>query len=89
MHDRYFWPSVVYALKTTKPLVDVLRMVDSEKELAMGYIYGAMDSAKELAKNLGGEEYHDGDGDGDRVGNGNRANNFEYDLSKNPNSFDE
>ncbi|KAL5555963.1 hypothetical protein UlMin_038199 [Ulmus minor] len=57
MDDRYFWPSVVYALKTTKPLVDVLRMVDSEKEPAMGYIYGAMDSAKELiAKNLGGEE---------------------------------
>ncbi|KAL5580521.1 hypothetical protein UlMin_012963 [Ulmus minor] len=45
MDDRYFWPSVVYALKTTKPLVDVLRMVDSEKEPAICYIYGAMDSA--------------------------------------------
>ncbi|KAK3225072.1 hypothetical protein Dsin_004934 [Dipteronia sinensis] len=57
MDERYFWPSVAYALKTTKPLVDVLRLVDSEKEPAMGFIYGAMDAAKEqIAKNLGGEE---------------------------------
>ncbi|KAL5549434.1 hypothetical protein UlMin_004665 [Ulmus minor] len=56
-NDRYFWSSVVDALKTTKPLVDVLRMIDSEKEPAMGYIHDAMDLAKELiAKNLGGEE---------------------------------
>ena len=79
---------VLFMLLKPQPLVDVLRIVDSEKELAMGYIYGAMDSTKELiAKTLGGEEYHDGDGDGD--GNGNGANNFEYDLSNNPNSFDE
>ncbi|KAK3212305.1 hypothetical protein Dsin_017011 [Dipteronia sinensis] len=30
-----------------KPLADVLRFVDSEKEPAMGFIYGAMDAAKE------------------------------------------
>ncbi|KAK3230568.1 hypothetical protein Dsin_002449 [Dipteronia sinensis] len=57
MDDRYFWPSVAYALKTTKPLVDVLRLVDSEKEPAMRFIYGAMDAEKEqIVKNLGGEE---------------------------------
>ena len=57
LKDKSFWPSVVYAIKTTKPLVVVLRMVDSEKEPAMGFIYGAMDKAKEeIAKALGGEE---------------------------------
>ena len=57
LNDRNFWPSVVYALQTTKPLVGVLRMVDSEIMPAMGFIYGAMDIAKEeIAKNLGGEE---------------------------------
>ncbi|XP_038695504.1 uncharacterized protein LOC119992784 [Tripterygium wilfordii] len=48
--------SVSYALKTTEPLVEVLRLVDFEKKPAMGYIYNAMDKAKEeIAKNLGGE----------------------------------
>ncbi|KAH6808014.1 hypothetical protein C2S51_029122 [Perilla frutescens var. frutescens] len=43
MKDNTFWPSVVYSIKTTKPLVHVLRIVDSEKTPAMGFIYGAMD----------------------------------------------
>ena len=56
MDDKYFWPRVISALKTAMPLVDMLRMVDSEKEPAMSYIYGVMDSTKELiAKKLGGE----------------------------------
>ncbi|KAL5543777.1 hypothetical protein UlMin_007561 [Ulmus minor] len=56
MDDRVFWPSLEYALKTTKPLVHVLRTVDGEKEPAMPYIYGAMDAAKEqIAKNLNNE----------------------------------
>ncbi|KAL5543424.1 hypothetical protein UlMin_007208 [Ulmus minor] len=56
MDDRVFWPSLEYALKTTKPLVHVLRTVDGEKEPAMPYIYGAMDVAKEqIAKNLNNE----------------------------------
>ncbi|XP_038680576.1 uncharacterized protein LOC119981502 isoform X1 [Tripterygium wilfordii] len=56
LKDKTFWPSVSYALKTTESLVEVLRLVDSEKKPAMGYIYNAMDKAKEeIAKNLGGE----------------------------------
>ncbi|XP_025980022.1 uncharacterized protein [Glycine max] len=42
-----FWNSVVYTLKVMAPLVKVLRLVDSEKKPAMGYIYEAMDKAKE------------------------------------------
>lgn len=57
LKDKSFWPSVIYAIKTTKSLVEVLRLVDAEKEPAMGYLYNAMDLAKEkIAKNLGGEE---------------------------------
>ncbi|KAM7511692.1 hypothetical protein LguiB_010567 [Lonicera macranthoides] len=55
--NRAFWSSVGYTIKTTKPLVSVLRMTDSEKMPGMGFLYGAMDKAKEeIAKNLGGEE---------------------------------
>ncbi|KAK9053403.1 hypothetical protein SSX86_030037 [Deinandra increscens subsp. villosa] len=43
MDERNFWPSVVYCIKTTMPLVEVLRLVDGEQKPAMGYIYGAMD----------------------------------------------
>ncbi|CAN7030175.1 unnamed protein product [Brassica rapa subsp. trilocularis] len=42
-----FWRNVSYALKLTGPLVKVLRMVDGDKKPAMGYIYAAMDRAKE------------------------------------------
>ncbi|KAH1232957.1 hypothetical protein GmHk_09G025506 [Glycine max] len=42
-----FWNDVVYALKAMGPLVSVLRLVDNEKKLAMGFIYEAMDRAKE------------------------------------------
>lgn len=41
-----FWRNVVYSLKLTGPLVKVLRLVDGEIP-AMGYIYEAMDRAKE------------------------------------------
>ena len=53
---------MVYALKLTGPLVKVLRLVDGEKKPAMGYIYEAMDRAKEaIAKSFGmkEEEYKD------------------------------
>ncbi|XP_019160773.1 PREDICTED: uncharacterized protein LOC109157329 [Ipomoea nil] len=57
LRDNNFWPSLIYAIKTTKPLVEVLRLVDGEKEPAMGFLYNVMDEAKEkIAKNLGGEE---------------------------------
>ncbi|POO03945.1 Ribonuclease H-like domain containing protein [Trema orientale] len=45
LKDKSFWPSVAYAIKTIKPLVEVLRLVDAEKESAMGYLYNAMDLA--------------------------------------------
>ena len=57
MKDNQFWAAVGYVLKSTQPIVKVLRLVDSEKMPPMGFIYGAMDKAKEeIAKNLGGEE---------------------------------
>lgn len=42
-----FWNGAVYALKLSGPLVRALRLVDGEKRPAMGYIYEAMDRAKE------------------------------------------
>uniref|UniRef100_A0A0R0HS56 BED-type domain-containing protein n=1 Tax=Glycine max TaxID=3847 RepID=A0A0R0HS56_SOYBN len=42
-----FWNDVVYALKAMGPLVSVLRLVDNEKKPTMGFIYEAMDRAKE------------------------------------------
>ncbi|XP_057988990.1 uncharacterized protein LOC110663940 [Hevea brasiliensis] len=46
-----FWNHVVYALKVSGPLVCVLRLVNNEKKLAMGYIYEVMDRAKETNAN--------------------------------------
>lgn len=43
----YFWNDTVQALKVGGPLVTVLRLVDGEKKPSMGYIYEAMDRAKE------------------------------------------
>jgi len=42
-----FWRDVLYALKLGGPLIKVLRMVDGERKPPMGYIYEAMDRAKE------------------------------------------
>ncbi|XP_042387453.1 uncharacterized protein LOC121979531 [Zingiber officinale] len=42
-----FWKNMVFALKVGGPLVKVLRLVDGEKRSPMGYIYEAMDRAKE------------------------------------------
>src|ERR1044072_7280746 len=42
-----FWNDIFYILKVMGPLVKVLRLVDNEKKPAMGYIYEAMDRAKE------------------------------------------
>ena len=56
INDHTFWPSVIYCIKSTKPLVQVLRLVDGEKIPAMGFIYGALDTAKEqIAKNFDGQ----------------------------------
>ncbi|KAL4614173.1 hypothetical protein ACB092_07G034900 [Castanea dentata] len=42
-----FWSTIDYSIKVSGPLVRVLRLVDGEKKPAMGYIYKAMDQAKE------------------------------------------
>lgn len=56
MDERSFWPSVVYSLKTTKPLVEVLRIVDGEQSSTMAFIYCAMDECKEkIAKSFDNE----------------------------------
>ncbi|KAK4259931.1 hypothetical protein QN277_006209 [Acacia crassicarpa] len=52
-----FWNGVVYSLKAMGPLVRVLRLVDNEKKSAMGYIYEAMDRAKEaIQRSFNGNE---------------------------------
>ncbi|XP_026452111.1 uncharacterized protein LOC113352516 [Papaver somniferum] len=57
IRDANFWSGLVYSLKATKPLVGVLRIVDSKATPAMGFIYGAVDKAKEeMARNLDNEE---------------------------------
>ncbi|KAL4564166.1 hypothetical protein LXL04_028219 [Taraxacum kok-saghyz] len=42
-----FWGNIDIAVKVGEPLLSVLRLVDSERKPAMGYIYEAMDRAKE------------------------------------------
>ena len=42
-----FWNTIVYILKVMGPLVQVLCLVDNERKPAMGYIYEAMDRAKQ------------------------------------------
>ncbi|KAH0640024.1 hypothetical protein KY290_037314 [Solanum tuberosum] len=45
--SAHFWDDVVRALTVCGPLTKVLRLVDGEKKPPMGYIYEAMDRAKE------------------------------------------
>ncbi|KAL8532011.1 hypothetical protein ACS0TY_008567 [Phlomoides rotata] len=53
-----FWNSVVRIVKIYSPLVRVLRLVDGERKPAMGYIYEAMDRAKEtIMKAFDNKEY--------------------------------
>ncbi|XP_019052476.1 PREDICTED: uncharacterized protein LOC109114395 [Nelumbo nucifera] len=47
MFDGRFWPQVAFCVKTTLPIVVVLREVDSEVRPSMPYLYEMMDSAKE------------------------------------------
>ncbi|XP_010525599.1 PREDICTED: uncharacterized protein LOC104803372 [Tarenaya hassleriana] len=52
-----FWRNMLYSLKLTAPLVKVLRIVDGERKPSMGYMYGAMDKAKEaIATNFGSDD---------------------------------
>ena len=55
LFDPNYWPHVAFCIKTTIPLVCVLREVDSEERPTMDYIYELMSSAKEkIAFNCGG-----------------------------------
>ncbi|KAE8734614.1 hypothetical protein F3Y22_tig00000738pilonHSYRG00067 [Hibiscus syriacus] len=52
-----FWRNIEYTLKLTGPLVSILRLVYGEKRPAMGYIYEAMDRAKEsIARSFPNQE---------------------------------
>ncbi|KAL2241074.1 UNVERIFIED_CONTAM: hypothetical protein Sindi_0748600 [Sesamum indicum] len=42
-----FWNHILYIIKVVGPLVKVLRLVDGERKPPIGYIYDAMDRAKE------------------------------------------
>jgi hypothetical protein len=45
--DSRFWHDVTICIKAAYPLIKVLRLVDSDEKPAMGFIYKAMDEAKE------------------------------------------
>eukprot|EP00253_Pinus_taeda_P007875 PITA_07875 len=49
VYDETFWRKAAEIVKLAEPLVKVLRLVDGER-LAMGFIYEAMDQAKEHIK---------------------------------------
>ncbi|VFQ89725.1 unnamed protein product, partial [Cuscuta campestris] len=45
--DKEFWKSIVICLKGALPLIEVLRLVDSDEHPAMGFLYEAINRAKE------------------------------------------
>eukprot|EP00253_Pinus_taeda_P014087 PITA_14087 len=51
VYEETFWRKAAEVVKLAKPLVKVLRLVDGER-LAMGFIYEAMDQAKEQIKTV-------------------------------------
>ena len=46
-----YWNTVAFALKVSGHLVKELRLLDTKKKPPMGYIYEAMDRAKECIAN--------------------------------------
>lgn len=50
LSDVNFWKAVKYCLSCVVPIFKVLRLVDGDLKPAMGYIYEAMDRAKEQIK---------------------------------------
>ncbi|RVW75586.1 hypothetical protein CK203_056441 [Vitis vinifera] len=52
-----FWNTIVFCLKVSGPLVRVLCLVDGEKKAPMGYIYEAMNKAKDtIVRSFNGNE---------------------------------
>jgi hypothetical protein len=50
LEDVEFWDQCHHVVMVTEPLVRVLRMVDGDEKPSMGYLYEAMDKAKECIK---------------------------------------
>ncbi|XP_030924837.1 uncharacterized protein LOC115951844 [Quercus lobata] len=50
LEDREFWLQCQQIVKINEPLVRVLRLVDGDEKPSMGYLYEAMDKAKENIK---------------------------------------
>ena len=52
-----FWNIIVFFLKVSGPFVYVLRLVDGEEKAHMGYIYEAMNRAKDtIVRSFNGNE---------------------------------
>ncbi|XP_073263283.1 uncharacterized protein [Populus alba] len=50
LQDKDFWPRREHIVKVSEPLMRVLRLADNEEKPAIGYLYEAMDKAKEAIK---------------------------------------
>ncbi|XP_042988710.1 uncharacterized protein LOC122316246 [Carya illinoinensis] len=50
LEDKEFWAQCQFIVKISEPLVRVLRLVDGDEKPAMGYLYDAMERAKENIK---------------------------------------
>ncbi|KAG5566685.1 hypothetical protein RHGRI_002291 [Rhododendron griersonianum] len=50
LEDREFWSNCQLVVKVSEPLVRVLRLTDGDEKPVMGYLYEAMDKAKEAIK---------------------------------------
>ena len=50
LEDYLFWSQCKNIVKVSEPLVRVLRLADGNEKPAMGYLYEAMDKAKEEIK---------------------------------------
>lgn len=50
LEDAEFWDQCQHIVMVTEPLVRILQLVDSDEKPSMGYLYEAMDKAKECIK---------------------------------------
>ena len=50
LEDKEFWLQCQQIVKISEPLVRVLCLVDGDQKPSMGYLYEAMDKAKENIK---------------------------------------
>ncbi|XP_075665887.1 uncharacterized protein LOC142635638 [Castanea sativa] len=60
LEDYSFWSQCTHIVKVSEPLVRVLRLVDGDEKPAMGYLYEAMDKAKEEIKRRLKNKFHGG-----------------------------